>query len=71
MLFSKMVNINTATAVQLEQVKGIGAALAERIVKYRKAHGAFKSLDGLAHVKGIGEKTLAHLRPYLTVGKMK
>lgn len=66
---AKVVNVNTATVAQLEHVKGIGAALAKRIVEYRKIHGTFKSLDGLTHVKGIGKKTLDHFRDALTVGK--
>lgn len=65
------VNINTATAAQLEQVKGIGETLAERIVEYRKKHGDFKSLDALTQVKGIGEMTLKHFRGSLSVGKME
>lgn len=66
---AKAINVNTATVATLEKIKGIGPALAKRIVKYRKTHGAFKSLDGLTHVRGIGEKTLGHFRNSLTVGK--
>ena len=63
------VNVNTATAEQLQEVKGIGAKTAAAIVAYREAHGAFSSLDDLAKVKGIGAKTLEKIRPHLSVGK--
>lgn len=52
------VNINTADAQALTKLKGIGAKKAEAIVAFRKANGAFKTVDQLADVKGIGEKTV-------------
>ena len=62
------ININTATAEQLQSVKGIGSKTAAAIVAYRDAHGAFNSVDTLAEVKGIGEKSLMKFRDELTVG---
>lgn len=62
-----VVNINTATAEQLEGLNGIGPAKAEAIVEYRKKNGNFKSVDDLNQVPGIGDKTMAKLRPELTV----
>ncbi len=53
-----IVNINTADANTLAQLKGVGAKKAEAIIAFRKANGAFKSIDQFADVKGIGEKTL-------------
>lgn len=50
------ININTATAEQLSQVKGIGPAKAAAIVKYREQNGLFSSTDELAQVRGIGKK---------------
>jgi competence protein ComEA len=63
------IDVNTATWVEWAQLDGIGEALAERIVADREANGPFESVDDLRRVKGIGPKTLARIRPYLTVGK--
>ena len=52
------VNINTADAQALTKLKGIGPKKAEAIVAFRKANGAFKTIDQLADVKGIGAKTV-------------
>lgn len=48
------VNINTASAEQLENIKGIGSKKAQAIVQYRKNNGSFTSVSDLTHVKGIG-----------------
>lgn len=61
------VNINTATARELDALPGIGEVIAQRIIDYRNAHGPFGSVDELINVKGIGEKKLADLKPYATV----
>lgn len=60
------VDINTATAAELTTVKGIGPAKAQAIIEHRDKHGAFKSVDDLKLVRGIGEKTLEQLRPQLS-----
>lgn len=61
------VNLNTATAAQLEAVKGIGPAMAQKIVDYRTAHGPFKRLEDLLSVSGIGPKTLEKIQAELTI----
>ena len=62
------VDLNSATAVDLDAVKGIGPAKAKAIIDYREKNGPFKSVDDLKGVKGFGAKTIDKLRPELTVG---
>jgi len=66
-----VVNLNTATASQLEALSGIGPKMAQRIVEYRQKNGAFKKVEELMNVKGIGEKSFLKLKPQLTVGAAK
>jgi len=66
---AKPVNINTATSQELQQVPGIGPATAEKILQMRKSYGAFKSVDDLLAIRGLGPKRLEKMRKYLTVGK--
>jgi comEA protein len=65
----KPININTATSEELQQVPGIGPATAEKILLMRKSYGAFKSVDDLLAIRGIGKKRLEKMRKYLTVAK--
>ena len=65
------VNVNTATTTDLETVPGIGLALAQRIVEFREKNGPFDQVDDLIKVRGIGEKSILRLKPYLTVGAAK
>ncbi len=62
------VNINTANFLELQRVPGIGPKTAQRILDARKSVGRFRSVDELLAVPGIGEKRLAKMRQYLTVG---
>ena len=64
---SGTVNINTASASELEKLPGIGPALAQRIVEYRDSHGPFASVDSLTDVPGIGKAKLEGLREQATV----
>lgn len=64
------IDINTATVEQLDQLKGIGPVKAEAIVQYRTEKGAFKSVDELLNVPGIGEKSLEPIRDHITVGPL-
>lgn len=61
------VDINTASQSQLEVIKGIGPAKAKAIVEYRDKHGAFKSLDDLANVKGFGKASVAKIKGELSL----
>lgn len=60
-------NLNTATAAELELLPGIGPGLAKRIVEHREKTGRFRSAAELDKVKGIGPKTIEKLRPLVTV----
>ena len=62
------ININTATAQQLEALPGIGPTYAQRIVDYRNANGPFTSPSQLLNISGIGEKRLAAIWDYITIG---
>lgn len=64
---SGLININTATAAQLDTLPGIGPVLAQRIIDYRQANGPFASLSQLMLVEGIGEKRLANILPLITI----
>jgi competence protein ComEA len=61
------VDLNTATLDQLDALPGIGPVLAQRILDWRTAHGRFSAVDELGEVSGIGEATLADLRPVVRV----
>lgn len=61
----RTVNINTATAEQLQLLPGVGPALAGRIIAFREANGPFENVDELTAVQGIGDKSLEKLRPYV------
>jgi len=63
------VNLNTASAAELQEVPGIGPVTAEKILQMRKSYGAFKSVDDLRAIKGIGPTRLDKMRKYLEVGK--
>lgn len=61
-------DLNRATAAELEKLPGIGPVLAKRIVEWRETHGPFQSVQDLLKVPGIGPKTLEGLLDKVTVG---
>ncbi|HEY2544530.1 MAG TPA: helix-hairpin-helix domain-containing protein [Candidatus Acidoferrum sp.] len=63
------INLNTATSEELQLVPGIGPATADKILQMRKSYGAFKSVDDLLAIRGIGAKRLEKMRKYLTTGR--
>ncbi|MGE5508585.1 MAG: ComEA family DNA-binding protein [Chitinophagales bacterium] len=60
-------DLNLATGAQLEALPGIGPSLARRILEYRQQHGAFRSVEELDRVRGIGPSRLANLAPLVKV----
>jgi len=62
-----MININSASANQLDTLEGIGSAYAQRIIEYRQANGGFKSIEEIMNVKGIGEKTFEKIKNRITI----
>lgn len=68
-LAAEVVNINTADAAALDKaLLNVGPAKAKAIVEYRRENGAFKSIEQLAMVKGIGLKTVEKNRDRITIG---
>lgn len=60
-----VVNVNTASAEELQLLPGIGAARADAVVALRKQRGGFKSVEELKDVKGIGDAGLLKMRPFV------
>jgi competence ComEA-like helix-hairpin-helix protein len=63
-----VLDVNSATAKELSSIKGVGPALARRIVARRESSGQFDHVEGLLSVRGIGPKMLARIRARLKVG---
>lgn len=64
---SGKVNLNSASASQLDTLPGIGTAYAQRIIDYRNTNGGFKSIDEIQNVKGIGPATFAKMKDLITI----
>ncbi|SEL68936.1 ComEA family DNA-binding protein [Nonomuraea pusilla] len=64
---SMIIDLNTATPDQLEELPGVGEVLASRIVEFRTTHGGFSSVDQLQQVTGIGPRRYAELKPKVRV----
>ncbi len=61
-----VVNINTASAKELETLPGVGEVTARRIIDYREAHGPFETIEDIQNVPGIGEKTFEGIKEMIT-----
>lgn len=66
-----VLNVNTASAAELEELPGIGPSTAARIVEYRQKNGSFKKVEDLMNIRGIGEKSFLKLKPLITVTPVK
>jgi competence protein ComEA len=64
---SALVDLNAATAEQLDQLPGVGPVLAQRILQWRQQHQRFTSVNELGEVPGIGDKLMARLRALVTL----
>ena len=62
-----LININTADETELQKIRGVGPAIAQRIIDFREQNGNFKSIDEIKKVRGIGEKTFEKLKDSITV----
>jgi competence protein ComEA len=65
---TQKVNINTATASELESLPGIGKVTAQRIIAFREANGPFHAVDDLVQIQGISTRTVESLRDLITTG---
>lgn len=63
----ELVNLNTATAEQLDTLPGVGPSTAKKIIDYREEHGGFNSVEDLNEVSGIGDATFEKLKDLVTV----
>lgn len=63
-----LIDLNRASAAELEALDGIGPTLARRIVDHRTAHGPFRTVDELLAVRGIGPRLVARIRPQVAAG---
>ena len=61
-------DLNRATALELDALPGVGPVLAGRIIAHRESHGPFRDVEDLLAVRGIGPRLFARLRPRVTVG---
>jgi len=67
----QLLDINSATVEQLQQLPGVGEKIAARIVKYRDKHGLFSKIEDLLNVEGIGEKKLEKIKPLIKIEEPK
>lgn len=65
--FSGMINLNTASADELDSLPGIGPTYAQRIIDYREANGGFSSIEEIENVKGIGPATFGKMKDQITI----
>ena len=63
----RAININTAAEEELRTLPGVGPSTAEKIVAYRRAHGAFRRIEEVMKVSSIGEKKFLRMKPYISV----
>lgn len=62
-----IININTASLNELDDIPGVGPSTAEKIIEYRKSNGFFKKVEDIKNVSGIGEKKFEKIKKYITI----
>ena len=62
-----LININTADETELQKIRGVGPAIAKRIIDFREQNGKFQTIEDIKKVRGIGEKTFAKFKDFITV----
>jgi len=68
-LFGDLLNINTASVEELDELPSIGPTIAQRIVDYREENGPFASIEDIVNVSGIGQATYNEIKDLITVGE--
>jgi competence protein ComEA len=64
---TEVINLNTATAAQIETLPGIGPKTADLIIQYRQKNGPYKKVEEIMNVRGVGEKSFLKLKSRITV----
>ncbi len=64
----KPIDLNAASVKELQELPGVGAVTAQRIIDMREKSGRFKRVEDLLAIRGISQKKLDALRPYVTIG---
>ena len=64
---AKVININAAASEELQELQGVGPAIAERILQYRQEHGRFEKAEDLANVRGIGPAKFEKMKSSIAV----
>ena len=64
---AKVVNVNTASAEELQAIRGVGPAIAARILDFRKQNGRFEKVEDLAKIRGIGEAKLQRIKAQVSI----
>lgn len=65
---TELVNINTASIAELDTLPGIGPTTAQKIIDYREQNGAFRNIEDIVNVSGIGPASYERLKDLITVG---
>jgi len=64
---NKIININKASEAELQEIPGIGPAMAQKIINYRDENGKFKTIEDIKNVSGIGDKKFENIKEYISV----